>query len=200
MISITNWATYQQSEEGAQHAEDHAPQHSESDFATRGTTQQTTHGATLSKEDKNLDKKYMSNSGELDSIPGELDSIPGDLTSKAKPPRKVQQIDSELRAWFDNEFWVIYPRREGKQAALKAAAEKAMTPEKRAFYLERLKAQLPSYHQRKAESGQGVIPMASTWFNQDRADDELDVPQGLRQRAAQHDDYAECVPLSRSAR
>ena len=98
---------------------------------------------------------------------------------------------------IDAEFWPIYPRHEGKAPALKAANAKATTPEKRAHYLSRLRIQLPAYHQRKAESGQRVIPLASTWFNQDRADDELtpQEPSSRGRLARVESDYPEYVSL-----
>ena len=153
MINVTNWTTYQQSEEGAQHAGEHTSQHAKSDSATHGATQQTTHAATLSKEEKNLDKKYTSNSGELDSVSG--DSLPN-----AKPSRRARSVDPVIRGWFEIEFWPLYPRKEGKQPALEAACKSATTPEKRAYYVSRLKSQLPGYEHRKRQSGQRVIPMA----------------------------------------
>jgi len=58
---------------------------------------------------------------------------------------------------------------------------------------------LPAYLQRKRESGQRVIPMGSTWFNEDRAGDELLLspePNGRGTRTSNDDDYAEYVPLS----
>jgi hypothetical protein len=191
MITIVNWTAYQQSEDDAHHTEHHAQHHSEAEDATRETPHQPPHAATPSKEVKNLNKKYTSNSDELDGA------------STKNPPRATSTgIDTAVRDWFEAEFWPMYPRREGKQSALQAANSKATTPEKRAFYLDRLKSQMPAYLQRKSEAGQRVIPMAATWFNQDRADDELEAPHppdNRSGRAAAQSDYPEYVPLSRSA-
>jgi hypothetical protein len=112
---------------------------------------------------------------------------------------RLLAIDPAVRKWFETEFWPTYPRHEGKQPALRAANKKATTPDRRAFYLGRLKSQLPAYLQRKSESGQSLIPMASTWFNQDLADDELDLcPESNSRgpRAAARDDYPDYIPLS----
>jgi hypothetical protein len=133
-----------------------------------------------------------------------LDSAAANQSPEAEhtTSRKLRGIDPDVRTWFETEFWPMYPRREGKQPALKSASAKATTPEKRAFYVDRLKAQLPSYLQRKSESGQRTIPMAATWFNQDRAEDELELPRPSDNRgsnAAAEDDYPEYVPLSRRA-
>jgi hypothetical protein len=46
-----------------------------------------------------------------------------------------------------------------------------------------------------------MIPMAATWFNQDRAEDELELPCTSASRAARgaaENDYPEYVPLSRA--
>jgi hypothetical protein len=183
MISVMNWATYQQVGEDTQHAEHHADHHSNSDSATRETPQRTPRATTPSKEVKNLNKKYTSDSNELDGA------------SAMNPPKPtLRGIDPAIRAWFDGECWPLYPRREVKQPALKAEAANATTPEKRAFYLARLKSQLPAYVQRKSEAGQRVIPMPATWFNQGRAEDELDVPvppNGRLARTAAQSDYPE---------
>ena len=192
MITVLNWAAYQQSDEEAHHAQHHTQHHSEVGDATR----QTPRTATPSKEEKNLNKKYTSNSDELDC------NAAGN-PPKAKPTISKQPsgVDPEIREWFEREFWPTYPRHEGKQPALKAAHAKATTPEKRAFYLARLKSQLPAYLQRKAEGGQRVIPMAATWFNQDRAEDELDAPatsEGRGHRPTPQNDYPDYVPLSKA--
>lgn len=194
MITIVNWATYQQVDDEAHHTNHHTGHHSKVEDATRETPHRTPRAATPSKEVKNLSKKYKSNSGELD------DSAATNLP-KPKQTRSMG-TDPAVLEWFEKEFWPNYPRHEGKQPALKAANAKAHTPEKRAFYLDRLKSQLPTYLQRKGESGQRVIPMAATWFNQDRAEDELDlvrISDSRGCRAAAQNDYPEYVPLSSRA-
>jgi hypothetical protein len=196
MITVVNWASCQQREDEPQHALHHTEHHGDSENATHQTPHQTPHVATPSKEIKNLSKNYKSNSDELDSLPA-------NLPRRTKQPTWRAEIDPALRQWFDAEFWPIYPRHEGKGKALEAAAAKAITPEKRSFYLERLKAQLPEYERRKQESSQRVIPMGSTWFNQDRAENDLPAPQAKACRpqsaAWASTDYAEYVPLSRAA-
>ena len=193
MITVSNWAAYQQSEDEAQHTEQHTAHHSEFENGTQFATHRTTHAATLSKEVKNLSKKYKSKSDDLDRAPADVAT---NRRSGSRPP-----VDEDLRRWFSEEFWPIYPRKEGRVKAIEAASSKATSSEKRAFYLTRLKAQLPGYLQRKRDSGQRVIPLASTWFNQDRAEDELDLspePGSQRRAATPGDDYPEYVPLSGS--
>jgi hypothetical protein len=195
MVTVVNWAIYQQSDDDEHHTEYYADHHTESKTGTHNSPQQTPQAATLSKEVKNLSKKYKSNSAELDSASGEA-------SPKAKPTASRTQIDPAVREWFERAFWPLYPRHEGKSKALVAANAKATTPEKRSFYLARLNAQLGEYGRRKQESGQRVIPMGATWFNQDRADDEFDLaPESneRRSRKAEQNDYPDYVPLSSRA-
>jgi hypothetical protein len=193
-ITIVNWATYQHSDEEVDHTEHHAGNHSEAEDSTRESPHRTPQAATPSKEVKNLTKKYESNSGKLDA------SAP--RRSQLKPATsKEPSIAPAVQEWFEAEFWPIYPRHEGRSKALHAASIKGTTREKRAFYLARLKAQLAEYNRRKQESGQRVIPLASTWFDQDRAEDELrpsSESNGRGLRASAHGDYPEYVPLSRA--
>jgi hypothetical protein len=193
MIIIVNWGTYQHAEDKPQHTGHHAAHHSEAGEATRQTPHAPPRAATPSKEDKNSNKKYMSNSDELDSTP-EGDSPQRRNASRSQP----SNFDPAVQEWFDTEFWPLYPRHEGKRKALGAAAGKATTADRRAYYLARLQEQLPEYNRRKRESGQRVIPLASTWFNQDRAEDEL-TPAERGQGAAHSNDYPEYVPLSAEA-
>ena len=197
MVNVVNWAAYQQVDHDTHHTEHHAEHHSEVVNATRETPHRTPRAATPSKEVKNSNKKHTSNSGELDASTENDPQRRNQNTS-----RESTETDPAVREWFEAEFWPIYPRHEGKQPALKAANAKATTLEKRAFYLSRLKCQLPAYLQRKSEGRQRVIPMGATWFNQDRADDELDLlpPSNTRssQKKAQNE-YPDYVPLSSRA-
>ena len=123
-------------------------------------------------------------------------------TNRRAPSRSKSEIDPEILRWFDGEFWPAYPRKEGRLRALESAILKATSAELRAFYMERLKTQLPGYQQRKAESGQSKIPMACTWFNQDRAHDEIEVEvrktgHQARELVPVADMYPEYVPVER---
>jgi hypothetical protein len=164
--------------------------------ATNQVTSAAAGAPTTIEEVKNIRRKeHMSNSGELDLLPG--------IQPNRKPRTNRKGVDPEIRRWFDCEFWPIYPRHEGKATALEAANKKATTAEKRAFYIERLKTQLPEYLRRKAESGQRVVPLGATWFNQDRAEDELPIQEPRRngRPAPVDNDYPEYVPLeARNAR
>jgi hypothetical protein len=225
IISITNWATYQNAEDiddkpddivngmpagadfrskrddnrddkpdsivngGAKANPRNSLDHHEAMDATNPVTSAATGAPTTIEEIKNLRKEHMSNSGELDLLPG--------IEPNRKPRTKRNGVDQDIQRWFDAEFWPIYPRHEGKKESLKAANKKATTPVKRAYYLERLKAQLPEYLRRKAESGQRVIPLGATWFNQDRHEDEFSIQEPSRngRPVPVENDYPEYVPL-----
>lgn len=103
MVNIVNWAAYQQSDDDKHHTEHHAGHHTESKSATHNPPHQPPHAATLSKEVKNLSKKYKSNSDELDSASGQAAPNP-----KTTPSRKP--IAPNVREWFETEFWPVYPR------------------------------------------------------------------------------------------
>jgi hypothetical protein len=192
MVTVANWAAYQQSEDEGHHTEHHAGHHTELGETTHNPPHQSPHVATPSKEVKNLSKKYRSNSAELDTSP------------KPKSTKPGKTIDPAIREWFERDFWPMYPRHEGRMKALEAANEKATTSEVREFYLAGLKKQLPEYARRKQESGQSVIPLASIWFNQNRAEDEFAPPSQPRTGKGRNpvhaaNDYPEYVPLVRSA-
>jgi len=194
MITITNWAAYQASGQSAQPTEQPTSQPSDGPLDPSEVTQWTTHGVTTIEEVKNIRKEHMSKSGDLDSF--QIGASPTSKTRNAKPG-----IDPDTRRWFSDEFWPLYPRHEAKSKALEAASKKATTPEKCAFYLKRLKTQLPEYLRRKSESGQQVIPLGATWFNQDRAEDELPLEEPTRSgRPVPIDnDYPEYISLATGA-
>lgn len=190
MITITNWAAYQATSQSSEPTEQPTLQPSDGPLDPAEITHETTHGVTTIEEVKNLRKEHMSKSGDLDSF-----QIGASPKTKA---RANKRIDPDTCRWFDDQFWPLYPRHEAKGKALEAAGKKATTPEKRAFYLERLRGQLPEYKRRKAGSGQRVIPLGSTWFNQDRAEDELPVEEPTirgGQQTSVENDYPEYQPL-----
>jgi hypothetical protein len=191
MITVTNWASYQMVDLSEQPSEQPSAQPTLGADQGESTANWTANTTATIKEIKKKPYTHKSNSSELDALQPDQ--------PKRKPRRADAAIDPVIREWFEQEFWPIYPRREGRQPALRVAAAKATTPERRAFFITRLKSQLPAYVQRKADSGQRVIPMASTWFNQDRADDELlPAAQPTRRFQAPSDDYPEYVPTSAS--
>jgi hypothetical protein len=146
MLTVTNWAVYQMVDGSEQPSEQPSGQPTLGEDEPESTANCTANTTATIEEIKKIPNTYKSNSGELAALQPDQ--------PKRKPPRSDAGIDPVIREWFEQEFWSIYPRREGKQTALKAAAAKATTPEKRAFFLARLKCQLPAYAQRKADSGE----------------------------------------------
>lgn len=70
------------------------------------------------------------------------------------------------------EFWKVYPRREGKGDACKAWQRLTM-PQKRKAYVA-LKSQLPALEAKRRDPRGDFCPHASTWINQGRFDDDPD--------------------------
>lgn len=86
------------------------------------------------------------------------------------PKRKREAVPDEYPHDFE-EFWKVYPRREGKAAALKAW-QRLKLPQKRRAYVA-LKAQLPGLQARARDPRGNFCPHAQTWINQGRFDDDL---------------------------
>jgi len=169
-LTVLNWDTYQSDDQ----AEGKVNGELDGEVGARSGQSEGKVGATI-EQSNNTTREYKSNSNR-----------------NPKPG-----IDPDTRLWFETEFWPIYPRHEAKQKSLEAAAKVATSLLKRAHYLDRLNAQLPEYSRRKAESGQRVIPLGATWFNQERADDDLPLqaPAALGPRRIVDTDYPEYVPL-----
>jgi hypothetical protein len=83
--------------------------------------------------------------------------------------RKRSAVPDEYPHDFE-EFWKIYPRREGKAAALKVW-ERLKLPQKRRAYTA-LKAQLPALSAKARDRRGNFCPLPATWIGQGRFDDE----------------------------
>lgn len=68
------------------------------------------------------------------------------------------------------EFWKLYPRREGKAAALKSWQRLSM-PQKRKAYVS-LKTQISELIKRAGDMRGNFCPLPATWINQGRFDDD----------------------------
>lgn len=92
-------------------------------------------------------------------------------------PRKRGNADGgELAAWFDAEFWLRYPRKEGKQQALQELVRLKPDSALRCRILAGLERARGSPQWRR-DGGQ-YIPHAKTWLHNRRWEDEIrpDVP------------------------
>jgi hypothetical protein len=98
------------------------------------------------------------------------------LTAPVEPKSKPNDPRSEIEAWFENEFWPLYPRKVAKAAANKAAYyhRKLQFAQDRAAALAGLCAQLPRFQQQMAEDP-SKVPHAATWLNGQRWEDEPDL-------------------------
>ena len=103
-------------------------------------------------------------------------------TAIAPPSNKEVEVEIEVKSVnkktknnysdeFEKEFWSIYPRRDSK----KRAVEKYVSLRKSGVALDTIINGLKSYikHWRLSGTEPSFIPMASTWLNQERYEDEL---------------------------
>jgi len=82
-----------------------------------------------------------------------------DIITPYNPPRDERAFD---------EFWKLYPRRQGRRAAEKAF-ERAIKRSPASEILQGLTDQLPTFDEKEKK----FVPHPSTWLNQDRWKDEL---------------------------
>jgi hypothetical protein len=83
-----------------------------------------------------------------------------------------------------SEFWQAYPKKIGKQAALKAWKRVKVTAELHEKILDAIRLQKTSAQWQK-DNGQ-FIPNPATWLNQGRWDDEIKEPTDTRPPGKQH--------------
>lgn len=92
-----------------------------------------------------------------------------------KPPAAkpaAVSVSDPVEGWFSQEFWPVYPRREAKIAALKAARAVLKSPELRAAAMRGLMLQLPDLTSRPPDKR----PHPATWINGRRWEDEAALP------------------------
>lgn len=114
---------------------------------------------------KNIEVKITLDSPPIVPPRLELDGEP----VPAKPKRSRNAVPDEYPHDFE-EFWKVYPRREGKALACQSW-QRLSLPQKRRAYVA-LKANLPSLAAKMRERGGNFCPMPATWINQGRFDDE----------------------------
>ena len=90
-----------------------------------------------------------------------------EVRSKSRSNTKVKLYNEE----FENEFWSLYPRRDNKKRAKDKYLSLRKSGIKKEVILEGLKSYIKQWKSAGTESE--FIPMASTWLNQERYDDEL---------------------------
>lgn len=90
-----------------------------------------------------------------------------EVRSKSRSNTKVKLYSEE----FENEFWSLYPRRDNKKRAKDKYISLRKAGTKKEVILEGLKSYIKQWKNAGTESE--FIPMASTWLNQERYDDEL---------------------------
>ena len=87
-----------------------------------------------------------------------------------KPAKsKKQKIPDEYPHDFE-EFWKLYPRREGKAKAFESWQKLTITQKRRAYVA--LKSQLQILESKAKDRRGNFCPLPATWINQGRFDDE----------------------------
>ena len=97
------------------------------------------------------------------------DNIYGDSEAEKKPKQHIETL-SEKRF---NDFWKLYPRREGKGAARKAWEKINPNAELFEKIMTAVQNNLDHNPQWQKQNGQ-FIPHPATWLNQGRWDDDID--------------------------
>ena len=84
---------------------------------------------------------------------------------RGEPNHAEKPLSDEIKAWFDSEFWPLYPRRVAKPKALLAARRHAKTHADRATILECLRRRLPDLQAQLRADGD-FRPYPASWLNQ----------------------------------
>lgn len=112
--------------------------------------------------------------------------------------RKRSVVPDEYPHDFE-EFWKVYPRREGKAAACRVW-ERLKMPQKRRAYVA-LKSQLPVLSAKTRDPRGNFCPLPATWIGQGRFDDEpsaeTDQQRNTHRSFAQQREDAERAALDR---
>jgi uncharacterized protein YdaU (DUF1376 family) len=90
-----------------------------------------------------------------------------EVKSKNKNAVKVKLYNDE----FEDDFWSLYPRRDNKKRAKDKYVSLRKSGVGKDTILDGLKSYIKQW--KKAGTESDFIPMASTWLNQERYDDEL---------------------------
>lgn len=96
------------------------------------------------------------------------------LEGDVRPKRSRSSVPDEYPYDFE-EFWKIYPRREGKASAWKSWQRLNM-PQRRKAYVA-LKAQMSVLTSKAKDARGNFCPHPATWINQGRFDDDLTSPE-----------------------
>ena len=99
-------------------------------------------------------------------------SLFGEEVGGAKPP-------DPFDAWFENEFWPLYPRKVAKKAAKEKARAKGRTELERKQIMAGLKLQLRDMTERERQ----FIPYPAVWLNQERYNDEPETQEPVTRKS-----------------
>jgi hypothetical protein len=104
-----------------------------------------------------------------------LDNNPPIVPPSDEPkPRKARSVVPDEYPQDFEEFWKVYPRREGKLAAYKSW-QRLKLPQKRRAYMA-MKSQLSVLSAKARDHRGNFCPLPATWINQGRFDDDPQPP------------------------
>lgn len=113
-----------------------------------------------------------------DSLPDSGSESPPDRYTRPDPSRPDPTTTTKTSPVRFEDFWKLYPRKIGKEAAAKAwkAAAKKADPSE---IVTALRTQLPSLQMQRCTDGD-YRPHPATWLNQGRWADEVDTPRSTK--------------------
>lgn len=94
------------------------------------------------------------------------------VSSSAVVVSSKEKKRDEILAWFEDDFWPLYPRKVGRPEALRAARKVATTPELRAEIISGLTGLLPDYAARDVAH----VKHPGPWLNGERWKDQFTPP------------------------
>lgn len=130
-------------------------------------------GQTPEQEQKQKERQKQKEN--TPKAPAPNGAVSGDLfgveSEEEKPAKEVKP--DPIGEWFAREFWPIYPRKDDKEKALKAA-RKSLPGTKPSEVMAGLRRQLPVFATREREK----IPLPTSWLNAKRWKDEAGAASG----------------------
>lgn len=149
--------------------------------------------------------EFAANGGELPQVAENIANLPLEsnpirIQSKSNPNPNPNTSASRCAQGFD-EFWIAYPKKQGKQQAEKAFNK--IKPDR--ALLDKMLASIKAWSQSQqwTKDGGQYIPMPSTWLNGKRWEDEAPKAQGLIHEVSAHQysqrDYTEAELEARTA-
>lgn len=128
---------------------------------------------------RNIEDKINNNTPPY-SPPPPVFSLESEAASQAAKPKRSRKAANAVPDQYPHdfeEFWKLYPRREGKALACRSW-QRLSLPQKRKAYVA-LRTQLPALTAKLADPTGNFCPHPATWINQGRFDDDVEAQVNL---------------------